>query len=63
MSVEEILREVPKLSPEELRQIAAALCQAMEDRQDMQDLLVALQELESEGNLIPMSEIRQKYHL
>jgi len=60
MSVEDILREVPKLSPEELRQVARALCEALEDCKDIADVRAALEE---SGDPIPMAEIRKKYNL
>jgi hypothetical protein len=60
MSVAEIVREVPNLSPEELKQVARALREAMEDAEDLADVIAVL---EHPGTPVPMSEIRKKYEL
>jgi hypothetical protein len=60
MSVAEIVKEVPNLSIEEMKEVARALREAMEDIQDLPDVLAVL---ESPGLPIPLSEIRKKYNL
>jgi hypothetical protein len=60
MSVAEIVKEVPKLSLEEMKELARALREAMEDAEDLPDVLAALN---NPGNPIPMDEIREKYRL
>jgi hypothetical protein len=60
MSVAEIVKEVPNLSLDEMKQVARALREAMEDAEDLADVLAVL---DSPGTPIPMSEIRKKYHL
>ncbi|MCE0483813.1 MAG: hypothetical protein LV479_06210 [Methylacidiphilales bacterium] len=60
MSVAEIVKEVPKLTLEEMKEVARALREAMEDNEDLQDVLAIL---ENPGQPIPMSEIRKKYNL
>ena len=60
MSVAEIVKEVPKLSLEEMKEVARALREAMEDNEDLADVLAVL---ENPGTPIPMSEIRKKYNL
>ena len=60
MSVAEIVKEVPNLSLEEMKEVAHALRDAMEDADD---LSVVLAVLNNPGTPIPMSEIRKKYGL
>lgn len=60
MSVTEIVKEVPNLSLEEMKEVARALREAMEDQADMADVMAVL---ENPGTPIPMSEIRKKYGL
>jgi hypothetical protein len=60
MSVAEIVKEVPNLSLEEMKEVARALREAMEDTEDLSDVLAVL---ENPGQPIPMSEIRKKYNL
>jgi hypothetical protein len=59
MSVAEIVKEAPKLSLE-MKEVARALREAMEDADDLSDVLAVL---ENPGKPIPMSEIRKKYSL
>ncbi len=60
MSVAEIVKQVPNLSLDEMKEVARALREAMEDAEDLCDVLAVL---ESPGHPIPMSEIRKKYSL
>jgi hypothetical protein len=60
MSVAEIVKEVPNLSLSEMKEVARALREAMEDADDLSDVLAVL---ENPGVPIPMSEIRNKYKL
>jgi hypothetical protein len=60
MSVADIVKEVPNLSLDEMKEVARALREAMEDAEDLSDVLAVL---ESPGIPIPMSEIRKKYNL
>jgi len=60
MSVAEIVKEVPNLSIEEMKQVARALREAMEDAEDLADVLAVL---DSPGVSIPMSEIRKTDNL
>ena len=60
MSVAEIVKEVPNLSLEEMKEVARALRDAMEDADDLSDVLAVLNNPETP---IPMSEIRKKYGL
>ena len=60
MSVAEIVKEVPNLSLDEMKEVARALREAMEDADDLSDVLAVL---ENPGKPIPMSEIREKYSL
>jgi hypothetical protein len=60
MSVAEIVKEVPNLSLDEMKEVARALREAMEDNEDLADVLAVL---ENPGQPIPMSEIRKKYNL
>ena len=60
MSVAEIVREVPKLSLEEMKEVARALREAVEDIEDLPDVLAVL---ENPGKPVPMDEIRKKYGL
>jgi acyl-CoA reductase-like NAD-dependent aldehyde dehydrogenase len=60
MSVADIVREVPKLSLDEMKEVARALREAMEDAEDLPDVLAVL---ENPGKPISMAEIRKKYGL
>jgi hypothetical protein len=60
MSVAEIVKEVPNLSLEEMKEVARALREAMEDSEDLADVLAVL---ENPGPPVPMAEIRGKYGL
>jgi acyl-CoA reductase-like NAD-dependent aldehyde dehydrogenase len=60
MSVAEIVKEVPNLSLDEMKEVARALREAMEDNEDLSDVLAVL---ENPGQPIPMAEIRKKYNL
>jgi hypothetical protein len=60
LSVAEIVKEVPNLSLDEMKEVARALREAMEDADDLADVLAVL---ENPGKPIPMSEIRKKYSL
>ena len=60
MSVAEIVKEVPNLSLDEMKEVARALREAMEDSEDLADVLAVL---ENPGHPIPMTEIRKKYSL
>jgi hypothetical protein len=60
MSVAEIVKEVPNLSLDEMKEVARALREAMEDADDLSDVLAVL---ENPGKPIPMPEIRKKYSL
>ncbi len=60
MSVAEIVKEVPNLSLAEMKEVARALREAMEDADDLSDVLAVL---ENPGQPIPMAEIRKKYNL
>jgi hypothetical protein len=60
MSVADIVKEVPNLSLSEMKEVAQALREAMEDNEDLSDVLAVL---ENPGQPIPMSEIRKKYNL
>jgi hypothetical protein len=60
MSVSEIVNEVPNLSLEEMKEVARALREAMEDQADLADVMAVL---ENPGTPIPMSEIRKKHDL
>jgi hypothetical protein len=60
MSVAEIVKEVSNLSLDEMKEVPRALREAMEDAEDLPDVLVVL---ESPDIPIPMSEIRKKYKL
>ena len=60
MSVGEIVEEISKLSLEEMKVIARALREAMEDADDLSDVLAVL---ENPGKQIPMDEIRKNYGL
>lgn len=60
MSVAEIVKEVPNLSLEEMKEVARALREAMEDADDLSDVMAVL---ENPGKPIPMDEIRKKYDL
>jgi hypothetical protein len=60
MSVAEIVKEVPNLSLEEMKEVARALREAMEDSADLADVLAVL---ENPGTPIPMAEIREKHGL
>ncbi|MFN2476359.1 MAG: response regulator [Chthoniobacterales bacterium] len=58
MSVAEIVKEVPKLSLAEMKEVARALREAMEDSEDLADVLAVL---ENPGTPVPMAEIQKKY--
>jgi predicted TIM-barrel fold metal-dependent hydrolase len=60
MSVADIVKEVPNLSLDEMKEVARALREAMEDADDLPDVLAVL---DHPGRPIPMSEIRKKYNL
>jgi hypothetical protein len=60
MSVAEIVKEVPHLSFDEMKEVARALREAMEDNEDLPDVLAVLS---NPGTPIPMAEIRKKYGL
>ncbi len=60
MSVSDIVKEVPNLSLEEMKEVARALREAMEDNADLADVMAVL---ENPGTPIPMSEIRKKHGL
>jgi len=56
MSVADIVKEVPNLSLDEMKEVARALREAMEDADDLSDVLAVL---ENPGKPLPMSEIRK----
>jgi hypothetical protein len=58
MSVAEIVKEVPNLSLDEMKEVARALREAMEDAEDLSDVMAVLN---NPGKPIPMNEIRKKY--
>lgn len=60
MTVTEILKEVPNLSLEEIKEVARALREAMEDAENLSDVLAVLN---NPGQPIPMADIRKKYDL
>ena len=60
MSVAEIVKEVPNLSLDEMKEVARALREAMEDAEDLSDVMAVLN---NPGKPIPMAEIRKKYSL
>ena len=60
MSVAEIVKEVPNLSLTEMKEVARALREAMEDSEALADVLAVL---ENPGTPIPMADIREKYGL
>lgn len=60
MSVAEIVKEVPKLSLGEMKEVARALREAMEDNEDLADVLAVF---DRPGTPIPMADIREKYSL
>ncbi len=60
MSVDEIVKEVPNLSLDEMKEVARALREAMEDADDLSDVMAVLN---NPGKPIPMAEIRKKYGL
>ncbi len=60
MSVAEIVKKVPKLSLDEMKEVARALREAMEDSEDLADVLAVL---ENPGTPIPMADIRKNYGL
>jgi len=60
MSVAEIVRELPNLSLEEMKEVARAWREAMEDPDDLAGVVAVL---DNPGTPIPMSEIRRKYGL
>jgi hypothetical protein len=58
MSVAEIVKELHNLSLVEMKEVARALRDAMEDAEDLPDVLAVLK---NPGKPIPMVEIRKKY--
>jgi len=60
MSVAEIVKEVPKLSLDEMKEVACALREAMEDTEDLPDVLAVLK---NPGKPVSMAEVRKKYDL
>ncbi len=60
MTVAEIVKEVPNLSLDERKEVARALREAMEDAEDLPDVMAVLN---NPGKPIPMAEIRKKYGL
>jgi hypothetical protein len=60
MSVAEIVKEVPNLSLDEMKEVARALREAMEDAEDLSDVMAVLN---NPGTPIPMAEIRERYGL
>jgi hypothetical protein len=60
MSMAEIVKEVPKLSLDEMKEVARALREAMEDVEDLQDVMAVLN---NPGKPIPMEEIRKRFDL
>jgi hypothetical protein len=60
MSAQEIIKALPNLSLEELKEVARTLREAMEDRADLEDVTAVLGNL---GTPIPMSELREKHGL
>ncbi len=57
MSVAEIVKKIPHLSLEEMKEVARA---SQEDAEDLPDVLAVLEGL---GTPLPMAEIRKKYRL
>jgi len=60
MSVAEIVKEVPNLSLDEMKEVARALREAVEDVEDLPDVMAVLN---NPGTPIPMADIRKKYGL
>ena len=60
MSTAEILNELPKLTPEERRQIAQLLIELEEDRMDVK---AALQALAESDERIPYEHVRRELGL
>ena len=60
MSVAEIVKEVPNLSLDEMKEVARALREAMEDAEDLPDVLAVLN---NPGKPILMDKSRKKYDL
>jgi hypothetical protein len=60
MSAAEIVKGLPKLSLDEMEEVARALREAMEDAEDLPDVLAVLN---NPGEPIPMAEIRETYDL
>jgi len=60
MSVAEIVKEVPNLSLKEMKEIARALHEAMDDAEALSDVIAVL---ENPGKPISMADIRKKYNL
>jgi len=60
MSVAKIVKEVPNLSLDGMKEVARALRKAMEDSEDLADGLAVL---ENPGTPIPMADLRDKYGL
>jgi hypothetical protein len=60
MSAGEIVKELPKLSLDELKEVARALREAMEDAEGLPDVLAVL---DNAGKAVAMAEMRKKYEL
>jgi len=60
MNVADIVKEVPNLTLYEMKEVARALRESMEDSEDLADVLAIL---ENPGTPIPMADIRKKYNL
>ncbi len=60
MSGAEIVKEVPNLSLTEMKEVARALREAIEDSEDLADVLSVL---ENPGTPILVANIREKYGL
>jgi len=60
MRVEEIVKEPPKLSLDEMRVVGRALQEAMEEVEDLEDVLAVPGD---PGEPVPIAEIRKKYEL
>jgi hypothetical protein len=57
MRAEEIIKALPKLSIEGMKEVALALREAMEDRADLIDVIAVFG---NPGTPIPVSEVRKK---
>ncbi len=58
MSGSEIVKEVPILPLDEMKEVAHALREAREDCEDLEDVLAVL---ENPGTPIAMADVRKKY--